>query len=157
MAEHGLDWYGQVAQKAEWRNKTLATMAAMLIDQMDSHKTKINQPSAVHLRFTHEWIKELDLTFRLRRMALKRGHLVSRVTMNLGGNQILQDIAIQDRPIGYSYNAPLPNGVTNIRIRFYWEQPESALIGQEDPRPRPRWVAFVDDDRSPPPSIERGR
>eukprot|EP00959_Pyramimonas_sp_CCMP1952_P226409 4733884-Pyramimonas_sp.AAC.1 len=26
--EHFLDWYGQGAQKAEWRNKTLAIMSA---------------------------------------------------------------------------------------------------------------------------------
>eukprot|EP00959_Pyramimonas_sp_CCMP1952_P113803 2379290-Pyramimonas_sp.AAC.1 len=75
----------------------------------------------------------------------------------LGENQILQDITIQDQPIGCNYNAPLPNGATYIRIRLYWEPPEPALIGQEDQRPRLRRVAFVDDDRLPPPSIERGR
>eukprot|EP00959_Pyramimonas_sp_CCMP1952_P250528 5236518-Pyramimonas_sp.AAC.1 len=74
----------------------------------------------------------------------------------MDANQILQDIKIQDQPIGYNFNAPLPTRVTNIRIRFYWEQPEPALVGQRDPRPRPRRVAFVDDDRPPPPSIERG-
>eukprot|EP00959_Pyramimonas_sp_CCMP1952_P454130 9469413-Pyramimonas_sp.AAC.1 len=44
-----------------------------------------------------------------------------------------------------------------MRTRFYWDQLEPALIGQGGPRPRPRRVAFVDDDRLPPTSIERGR
>eukprot|EP00959_Pyramimonas_sp_CCMP1952_P371275 7775016-Pyramimonas_sp.AAC.1 len=77
--------------------------------------------------------------------------------MNLGDNQIIQVIEIQGQPIGCNYNAPLPNGVTNIRSRLYWKPPEPALIGQEGPRPRPRRDAFVDDDRPSPPSIERGR
>eukprot|EP00959_Pyramimonas_sp_CCMP1952_P175297 3663363-Pyramimonas_sp.AAC.1 len=47
--EHVLDWYGQGAPKAEWRNKTLAIMTAMLIDHMDLHKTQRNHTSAVHL------------------------------------------------------------------------------------------------------------
>eukprot|EP00959_Pyramimonas_sp_CCMP1952_P368299 7714874-Pyramimonas_sp.AAC.1 len=77
--------------------------------------------------------------------------------MNLDDNAIIQDIKIQDQPIGYNYNAPLPNGVTNIRLRLYWEPPEPVLSAQEDQRPRPRRDAIVDDDRPPPPSIERGR
>eukprot|EP00959_Pyramimonas_sp_CCMP1952_P460302 9479640-Pyramimonas_sp.AAC.1 len=72
---------------------------------------------------------------------------------DLGDNQI----KIQDQPIGYNYNAPLPNGVTNIRTRVCWGQPELALIGQEDPRPRRGRVAFADDDRLLPPSTKRGR
>eukprot|EP00959_Pyramimonas_sp_CCMP1952_P403401 8452404-Pyramimonas_sp.AAC.1 len=70
--------------------------------------------------------------------------------MNLDGNTFVQDIRIQDQPIGRNYNAPLPNGVANIRTRLCWEPPAPVLIGQEDQRPRPRWVAFVDDDRLPP-------
>eukprot|EP00959_Pyramimonas_sp_CCMP1952_P312871 6549081-Pyramimonas_sp.AAC.1 len=66
--------------------------------------------------------------------------------MNLDDSQIIQDINIQDQLIGYNYNAPLPNGVTKVRTRLYWEPPEPALIGQGGPRPRPRQVAFVDDD-----------
>eukprot|EP00959_Pyramimonas_sp_CCMP1952_P082276 1719099-Pyramimonas_sp.AAC.1 len=69
----------------------------------------------------------------------------------------MQDIEIQGQPIGCNYNAPLPKGAANVRTRFYWEQPEWALIAQEDPRLRPRRVAFVDDDRLPPPSIGRCR
>eukprot|EP00959_Pyramimonas_sp_CCMP1952_P049194 1027605-Pyramimonas_sp.AAC.1 len=37
--------------------------------------------------------------------------------MNLGDSTIIQDIEIQDQPIGCNYNAPLPNGVANIRAR----------------------------------------
>eukprot|EP00959_Pyramimonas_sp_CCMP1952_P229361 4795763-Pyramimonas_sp.AAC.1 len=77
--------------------------------------------------------------------------------MNLDGNSIIQDIKIQDQLIGYNHNAPLPDGVTNIRIRLYWKPPEPVLIGQEDQRPRPRRVAFVDDHRLLSSSIERGR
>eukprot|EP00959_Pyramimonas_sp_CCMP1952_P431287 9032840-Pyramimonas_sp.AAC.1 len=70
--------------------------------------------------------------------------------MNLDDATIIQDIKIQDQPIGYNYNAPLPNGVTNLRARLYWEPPEQVLIGQEEQRPRQRRFAFVDDDRLPP-------
>eukprot|EP00959_Pyramimonas_sp_CCMP1952_P063235 1321711-Pyramimonas_sp.AAC.1 len=41
--EHVLDEYGQGAQKAEWRNETLAIMTARLFDEMDLHKTEITQ------------------------------------------------------------------------------------------------------------------
>eukprot|EP00959_Pyramimonas_sp_CCMP1952_P050412 1053423-Pyramimonas_sp.AAC.1 len=44
--EHELDWRGQGAQKAEWRNKALAIMTARLIDHMDLHKTQRNHASA---------------------------------------------------------------------------------------------------------------
>eukprot|EP00959_Pyramimonas_sp_CCMP1952_P348049 7290106-Pyramimonas_sp.AAC.1 len=77
--------------------------------------------------------------------------------MSKGDNQIMQNIESQDQPTEFKYNAPLPNGATNIYIRLYWEPPGPALIGQEDQRPRRRRVAFVDDDRLPPSSIERGR
>eukprot|EP00959_Pyramimonas_sp_CCMP1952_P131323 2745879-Pyramimonas_sp.AAC.1 len=49
LTQHELDRYGQGAQKADWRNKTLAIMTAILIDQMDLHKAKRNHTSAVHL------------------------------------------------------------------------------------------------------------
>eukprot|EP00959_Pyramimonas_sp_CCMP1952_P313665 6565621-Pyramimonas_sp.AAC.1 len=48
--EHVLDWYRQGAQKVEWRNKTLAIMAARLIDPMDLRRTQRNHTSAAHLR-----------------------------------------------------------------------------------------------------------
>eukprot|EP00959_Pyramimonas_sp_CCMP1952_P406121 8511256-Pyramimonas_sp.AAC.1 len=44
-------------------------------------------------------------------------HVVRLVTTNLDDNAIIQDIGIQDHPIGYNHNAPLPNGVTNVRTR----------------------------------------
>eukprot|EP00959_Pyramimonas_sp_CCMP1952_P255422 5335085-Pyramimonas_sp.AAC.1 len=84
-------------------------------------------------------------------------HVVRRVAMNLDDNALIQDIKIQDQPIGYNYNAPLPNGVTNILTRLYWEQPEPTLLGDGSSRPCSRRVAIIDDDRLPPPSIERGR
>eukprot|EP00959_Pyramimonas_sp_CCMP1952_P362235 7586443-Pyramimonas_sp.AAC.1 len=46
--EHSVDWYGQGAQKVEWRNRTLAIMTARLIDHMDSYKTQRHLTSAVH-------------------------------------------------------------------------------------------------------------
>eukprot|EP00959_Pyramimonas_sp_CCMP1952_P386054 8090623-Pyramimonas_sp.AAC.1 len=60
--------------------------------------------------------------------------------MNLDDNTIIQDIKIQDQPTGYNYNAPLPDGVTNIRTRLYWGQPESTLLGDGSSRPRSRRV-----------------
>eukprot|EP00959_Pyramimonas_sp_CCMP1952_P163160 3410693-Pyramimonas_sp.AAC.1 len=62
--------------------------------------------------------------------------------MNLDDNQIIQDMQIQDQPIGYNFNAPLPTGVANIRTRLFWGPPEPALIRQDDQRPRPRRVAL---------------
>eukprot|EP00959_Pyramimonas_sp_CCMP1952_P224447 4693149-Pyramimonas_sp.AAC.1 len=66
--------------------------------------------------------------------------------MNLDDNTIIQDIEIQDQPTGYTYNAPLPDGVTTIRIRLYWEQPEPTFLGDGSSRPRSRRVAIIDDD-----------
>eukprot|EP00959_Pyramimonas_sp_CCMP1952_P256217 5351438-Pyramimonas_sp.AAC.1 len=40
--EHILDWYGQGAQKAEWRNETLVIMTARMVDQMGLHKSQRN-------------------------------------------------------------------------------------------------------------------
>eukprot|EP00959_Pyramimonas_sp_CCMP1952_P196167 4101269-Pyramimonas_sp.AAC.1 len=40
---------GQGARKAEWRHKTLAIMAARLIDHIDLHTTQRNHTIAVHL------------------------------------------------------------------------------------------------------------
>eukprot|EP00959_Pyramimonas_sp_CCMP1952_P455731 9472012-Pyramimonas_sp.AAC.1 len=77
--------------------------------------------------------------------------------MNLGDNAIIQDIEIHDQPTGYNYNAPLPDGFTNIRTRLYWEQQEPLLLGDGSSRPRSRRVAIIGGDRLPPPSIERGR
>eukprot|EP00959_Pyramimonas_sp_CCMP1952_P472463 9500075-Pyramimonas_sp.AAC.1 len=39
--------------------------------------------------------------------------------LNFDDNIILQDIQVQDQPIGYNFNAPLPTGETNIRTRLY--------------------------------------
>eukprot|EP00959_Pyramimonas_sp_CCMP1952_P066133 1380733-Pyramimonas_sp.AAC.1 len=50
LAEHELDWHGQGAQKAEWRNETLAVMTARLIDQVELYKTQRNHASAAHLK-----------------------------------------------------------------------------------------------------------
>eukprot|EP00959_Pyramimonas_sp_CCMP1952_P301189 6301766-Pyramimonas_sp.AAC.1 len=77
--------------------------------------------------------------------------------MNLDDNAIIQYFKIQDQPIGYNYTAPLPNGVTNVFTRLYWEQRERTLQGDGSSRPRSRRVAVIGDDRPPPPSIERGR
>eukprot|EP00959_Pyramimonas_sp_CCMP1952_P225263 4710678-Pyramimonas_sp.AAC.1 len=64
----------------------------------------------------------------------------------------MQDIKVQDQPIGCNYNAPLPTGIANIRARLYWGPPAPALLSNEGQRPRPRRVATVDDDRLPLPS-----
>eukprot|EP00959_Pyramimonas_sp_CCMP1952_P203829 4262657-Pyramimonas_sp.AAC.1 len=107
---------------------------------MDSHTTKRHHTSAV-LRSIHTRVDTGARTYaQSPKDASQWDHVVRRVTKNLGDNQIIQDIEIQDQPAGYNFNAPLPNGVTNIRIRLYWEPPQPALIGQEDPRPRPRRV-----------------
>eukprot|EP00959_Pyramimonas_sp_CCMP1952_P222901 4659995-Pyramimonas_sp.AAC.1 len=143
LTDHELDRRGQGAQKAEWRNKTLAIMTTRLIDQMDLHKTQRNHASAAHLSIPTRVDKGIRTNVRSPKHGPAWGHVARRVTISLGDNQIIQDIEIQDQPIGYNCNAPLPNSATNIRIRFYWEQPEQAVIGQGDTRPRPTRVAFV--------------
>eukprot|EP00959_Pyramimonas_sp_CCMP1952_P211362 4423646-Pyramimonas_sp.AAC.1 len=99
FAEHELDWHGQGAQKAERRNKTLAIMTAILIDPVELHKTNRNHTSAVH-RSIHT---RVDKGARTYVQSPKNGpewyHVAGRVTMNLGGNQIIQDIKIQNQPI----------------------------------------------------------
>eukprot|EP00959_Pyramimonas_sp_CCMP1952_P133195 2784650-Pyramimonas_sp.AAC.1 len=42
LTERELDWHGQGAQKAEWRNRASAIMAARLMDQLDFHETQRN-------------------------------------------------------------------------------------------------------------------
>eukprot|EP00959_Pyramimonas_sp_CCMP1952_P238856 4991552-Pyramimonas_sp.AAC.1 len=83
--------------------------------------------------------------------------VVRRVTMNVDDNTIIQYIKSQDQPIGYIYHAPVPNNVSNVRARLHWEQPVPILLGDRSPRPRSRRVSIIEDDRPPPPSIERGR
>eukprot|EP00959_Pyramimonas_sp_CCMP1952_P395080 8277749-Pyramimonas_sp.AAC.1 len=76
--EHVLDWYGQGAQKAEWRNKTRAIMAASVHTRVDKGaRTYVQSPKNG---------PGLD-------------HVVRRVTMSLGDNAIMQDMEIQDQLI----------------------------------------------------------
>eukprot|EP00959_Pyramimonas_sp_CCMP1952_P182241 3810286-Pyramimonas_sp.AAC.1 len=124
---------------------------------MGLDKTQRNHASAVHLSIHTRVDKGVRTYVRSPKNGPECDHVVRRVTMYLGNNPIIQDIEIQVQPIGYNFNAPLPTGVTNIRIRVYWGQHEPALIGQGAPLSRPWRVAFLDDDRPPPPSIERGR
>eukprot|EP00959_Pyramimonas_sp_CCMP1952_P100877 2110212-Pyramimonas_sp.AAC.1 len=69
VPERTLDWHGQGAQEAEWRNKTLAIMTARLLGQMDLHKTQIIT-SAVHRSIHARVDKGVRTTFSLRRVAL---------------------------------------------------------------------------------------
>ena len=84
--------------------------------------------------------------------------MVRRVTTNMANNSVIQDLTVKDQPIGYNYTAPLPQGVTHTSTRLYWEAPTTVLRGQgKDALPRTRRVTIIeDDDRLPPPSIERG-
>eukprot|EP00959_Pyramimonas_sp_CCMP1952_P295087 6171864-Pyramimonas_sp.AAC.1 len=81
-------------------------------------------------------------------------HAARWVKMNLDDNTSIQDIQVQDQPIGHNYNAPLPNGVANIRTRLHWGPPAPVLFGNEGQRPRPRRVTTVDDDRLSPPTLD---
>eukprot|EP00959_Pyramimonas_sp_CCMP1952_P270235 5648721-Pyramimonas_sp.AAC.1 len=103
--EHIRDWCGQGAQKAEWRNKTLAIM------------TTRNHTSAVHLSIHTRVEKGVRTNVQSPKNDPEWDHVVRRVAMNLGDNTIAQGIGIQDQPTGYSYNAPVPDGVTNVRSR----------------------------------------
>eukprot|EP00959_Pyramimonas_sp_CCMP1952_P439609 9203165-Pyramimonas_sp.AAC.1 len=115
--EHILDWHGQGAQKAEWRNQFLAILTARLFDHMDLHQTQRKQTRAVHLSSHTRVDKGARTCFQSPMNGPGWDHVVRRVTTNLGDNTIIQDIKIQGQPIGCNYNAPLPNGVANIRTR----------------------------------------
>eukprot|EP00959_Pyramimonas_sp_CCMP1952_P183640 3839851-Pyramimonas_sp.AAC.1 len=105
----------------------------------------------MHLSIHARVDKQARTYVQSRRNGPEWGHVARRATMNLGDNTRLQGIKIQDQPIGHTYNAPLPNGLGEKKCtRLRWEPQEPVLIGPEDQRPRPRRVAFVDDDRLPP-------
>eukprot|EP00959_Pyramimonas_sp_CCMP1952_P307328 6432708-Pyramimonas_sp.AAC.1 len=108
LTEHALGWCGQGAHKAELRNKTRRELTQALYT---STRARVDKGVRTYVQFPKncpEW-----------------NHVVIWLTMNLDDNAIIQDIKIQDQPIGYNYNAPFPNGVTNVRTRFYTEQPEA--------------------------------
>eukprot|EP00959_Pyramimonas_sp_CCMP1952_P229376 4796054-Pyramimonas_sp.AAC.1 len=115
---HILDWHGQGAQKADWRNKTLAIMTARLIDQMHLHKTHRNHTSAVHLSIHTRVDKGVRTYVQYVKNGPEWGHVVRRVALNLDDGVIIQDIEIQDQPTGYSYNAPFPDGVTTFVLDY---------------------------------------
>eukprot|EP00959_Pyramimonas_sp_CCMP1952_P388070 8132363-Pyramimonas_sp.AAC.1 len=123
---------------------------------MDLHKSQRSRTSAVPLSVHTRVDKGVRTYVRSPKNGPEWDHFVRRVTMNLDDNAIIQDIQIQDQTTGYNYNAPLPDGVTNIRTRLCWEQPEPSLLGDGSSRPRSRRVVIIDDDRLPPPSTERG-
>eukprot|EP00959_Pyramimonas_sp_CCMP1952_P309959 6486392-Pyramimonas_sp.AAC.1 len=75
--------------------------------------------------------------------------------MNLDVHTIIKDFQYPDKLTGCNYNAPLPDGVTNIRTRLCWEPPAPVLFDNEGQRLRPRRVTTVDDDRLPP--LDRAR
>eukprot|EP00959_Pyramimonas_sp_CCMP1952_P291569 6098512-Pyramimonas_sp.AAC.1 len=131
-------------------------MAARLIVQMDLHKTQRNHTSAVHLSPRTRVDKGVRTYVQSPKNGPGGGHVVRRVAMNLGRNSIIQDIKIEDQPTGYIYNAPFPDGVTDVRTRLCWEQPGPTLLGGGSSRPRSKRVAIIDDDGLPPPSMERG-
>eukprot|EP00959_Pyramimonas_sp_CCMP1952_P024006 503253-Pyramimonas_sp.AAC.1 len=99
-SEHVLDLHGQGAQRAEWRNKTLAIMTARLIDQTDLHKTQINHTSAVHLSIHTRVDQGVRTYVQSPKNGPEWGHVVRRVTMSLDDNAIIQYIKIQDQPSG---------------------------------------------------------
>eukprot|EP00959_Pyramimonas_sp_CCMP1952_P215229 4503344-Pyramimonas_sp.AAC.1 len=114
QTEHEFDWCGHGAHWAEWRNKPIAIMTARLIHQIDNHQTQRTHTSVVHLR-AHT---RVDKGARTYVQSPKNGphwdRVARRVTVNPDGATIIQDIKVQDQPIGCNYNAPLPSGVTNI-------------------------------------------
>eukprot|EP00959_Pyramimonas_sp_CCMP1952_P303933 6360669-Pyramimonas_sp.AAC.1 len=113
-------WIGtdkEGAQKAEWWTEALAIMTAWLIDQMDLHKTHRSHTSAVHLSIHTRVDKGVRTYVQSPKNGPYWGHIVRRVTMNLDHSVTIQDTKVQDQPTGYNHNAPLQDGVTNIRAR----------------------------------------
>eukprot|EP00959_Pyramimonas_sp_CCMP1952_P104543 2185169-Pyramimonas_sp.AAC.1 len=108
---------------------------------MDVHKRQRNHTRAVHLSIHARVDKGVRSYVQSPKNCREWGHVVRGVTMDLGDNTIIQDIQIQDQPVGYKYIASLPNGVTNICTRVYWEQPGPALLGHGSSRSRSRRVA----------------
>eukprot|EP00959_Pyramimonas_sp_CCMP1952_P264273 5526589-Pyramimonas_sp.AAC.1 len=92
---------------------------------MDLHKTRRNHASAVHLSIHTRVDKGYQTYVQSPKNGPEWDHVVRRVTMHLDDNSVMHDIQIEDQPIGCNFNSPLPNGVTTIRTRLYWEPPVS--------------------------------
>eukprot|EP00959_Pyramimonas_sp_CCMP1952_P434753 9103198-Pyramimonas_sp.AAC.1 len=61
----------------------------------------------------------------------------------------MQEIKVQDQPIGYNWIAPVPSGLRKLALDCTGSlRPQ--LLSDEVQRPCPRLVAIVDDDRLPP-------
>eukprot|EP00959_Pyramimonas_sp_CCMP1952_P334829 7011526-Pyramimonas_sp.AAC.1 len=103
-------------RRQDGATKLLAVMTATLINHM-FYPRQINHTSAVHLTIH----TRVDGGARTNVQSPKNGpawdHVVGRVTMILGDNQIMRDVEIQGQPIGHNCNAQLPNSANNIRIR----------------------------------------
>ena len=128
--EHELDWYGHNALRAEWRNKTLATLTARLIDQIDKHRSPRHEKSVVHLSVHTRTDKGVKTYVQSPKNGPQWDHVVRRVTTNLDNNSVIQDINVKDQPIGYNYTAPLPSGISHISTRLYWESPTPSTYEQ---------------------------
>ena len=83
LHEHELYWYGHNAARAEWRNKTLATLTARLIDQIDKHKPPRQEKSVVHLSVHTRIDKGVKTYVQSPKNGPQWDHVVRRVTTNL--------------------------------------------------------------------------
>eukprot|EP00959_Pyramimonas_sp_CCMP1952_P416264 8721393-Pyramimonas_sp.AAC.1 len=81
---------------------------------MDLHKTQRKHTGAAHVRIHTRVDRGVRTYVQSPKNGPEWGHVVRRVTMNLGDDAIIQDIEIQGQPAGCNYDAPLPDGVANI-------------------------------------------
>eukprot|EP00959_Pyramimonas_sp_CCMP1952_P209058 4373050-Pyramimonas_sp.AAC.1 len=68
-------------------------MTARLIDQADSHKTKINHTSVVHLSIHARVGKGARAYVQSPKTAPEWGHVARRATTSLGDNRIMRDMS----------------------------------------------------------------
>ena len=158
--QHVLDWYGQDAQHAEWRDKTLRIMIQRFLDQALTRKPKFINGNVYLNVFTRT-----DHNVQSYRTTAQNGPkwdtVVRRVTYDLDKQVVVQDIKVKDQPTGYDWHAPLPQGVRNISTRLYWEpiEPETeTMLGTERPQSKkarkPITGVILDDYSSPSPTCD---
>eukprot|EP00959_Pyramimonas_sp_CCMP1952_P042319 885125-Pyramimonas_sp.AAC.1 len=100
-AEHELDWRGQGAQRAGWRNESLAIVTGRLICQTYYHMTKRKHTSAVHLSVHARVDKGARTYVQSPKSGPHWDHATCRVTMNLDDSVMIRDMQVQYQPIAY--------------------------------------------------------
>ena len=118
-------WYGHTQQHAEWRNKTLRILIGHILDQV--LKASVPRNAAFLSIYTR-----IDKSVDKYQLPPKTGPTLDdvqrRTTIDNDTKKVIQDLLINDQPIGYNWRADLPTGTHNITTRLYWEPIELGYL-----------------------------